>query len=641
MLKAMRKNLKSLKPILWIVVAAFAVTIFAVWGGGGRLGEKASEDTIAQVGKAKIYTEEYVSSLRRTLDGFKKQYGSINPAIINQLNIPFNILSKIIQQRLLLQIANELGLKATDSEVKERILSFPAFQRDGVFVGFEDYKRILDYNHIPIEEFEAELRQDIIIDKVIKILTAGLTVSEEEVWQNYKKQNESAKIEYLVLDVNKIDSAEKLSEDELREHFARFTGRYKIPEQRTSDYIFIKNDDVKKLIKIEDKEIDKYYRDNKKQFEEPEKVKVARIWLPFDNQDKNQASELAKDIINRLRNRESFSDLAHKFSKDDKASSGGDWGYLDWKTLSEKEVQAINTLEQEKFSDPIETETGISILKVTEKTKAFTRPLAEVRETIVRILEDQKARKMATEKIQRIEKAARKDKSLERAVQKEGLTILSTGPQKAGDPLYDIDSSGAISDAAFALKENEISSPVYTMSGVGLVQLKKIEKERAASFEEARSQVEKDIVDAKKKEKAHETLKKLKTSLKDNWASEAPNHKLDYKSVEAHKHDQYLSQVGEIPEIDELIFSIPIATVSDPVEVENGFAIFRVLERKQADRSEFEKNKLAETESLLADRRSSFLLSYLNQAQKIKTIQVNYDLFLKINSEIISRYSGE
>ena len=39
MLKTMRKNIQSLKLVLWIVVATFIISIFVVWGGAGRLGE--------------------------------------------------------------------------------------------------------------------------------------------------------------------------------------------------------------------------------------------------------------------------------------------------------------------------------------------------------------------------------------------------------------------------------------------------------------------------------------------------------------------------------------------------------------------------------------------------------------------------
>ena len=49
MLKTMRRNVKSLKPIMWIVVATFVVAIFAIWGGAGRLGEQTGADTLANI----------------------------------------------------------------------------------------------------------------------------------------------------------------------------------------------------------------------------------------------------------------------------------------------------------------------------------------------------------------------------------------------------------------------------------------------------------------------------------------------------------------------------------------------------------------------------------------------------------------
>jgi len=49
----MRKNLKSLAPVLWFVIIAFIISIFAVWGGGS-IGKGGGSNTIAVVGKEKI-----------------------------------------------------------------------------------------------------------------------------------------------------------------------------------------------------------------------------------------------------------------------------------------------------------------------------------------------------------------------------------------------------------------------------------------------------------------------------------------------------------------------------------------------------------------------------------------------------------
>jgi parvulin-like peptidyl-prolyl isomerase len=80
--------------------------------------------------------------------------------------------------------------------------------------------------------------------------------------------------------------------------------------------------------------------------------------------------------------------------------------------------------------------------------------------------------------------------------------------------------------------------------------------------------------------------------------------------------------------------------VSDPVAVENGFAIFRVLERTEVTREDFEKAKDSEMEKVLEQKKNRFLQSAIVKAREKKNVRINYDLFLRVNSEILSRFSG-
>jgi peptidyl-prolyl cis-trans isomerase D len=641
MLKTMRKNVKSLKWVLWIIVATFIISIFFIWGGAGRLGEANRTNALAYVGREKISSDEYFQSLRQRLDAMKKQFNGLNQNLIQQLNIPQQTLEQIIQQRLLLQIARDKGLRATDAEVRERIIAYPVFQRDGKFVGFDIYKRILDYNHIPLKDFEEGLKQDVVLSKVVRYLTAGIIVSDDEVWDAYRKQNDSAKIEYLVSETAKAEVKDKPTDAQVRDRFAKNAAAYRVPEKRAADYIFLKTDDVKKDVKVQDAEIQKYYKDNLTQFKEPEKLRVSRVWLSFSAKDKDAVLAQARDVLKKAQGGADFAELAKTFSKDDKAKTGGDWGLVDWRSLSAKETEAAGKLDLGKISDIVETDTGAAILKVTEKTPAVTKALPEVSATIKGILEDQKARTLVTERIQKIGKSARKEKSLDLAAQKDGLKITSTGALKKGDALGEFDTAGAVSEALFGLKDKEISSPIYTYTGAGLAQLQKVEAERPAKLEEVKDQVEKDILDGLKKERALEKLRELRAKLKGDWNAEAGKLKLEYKTVEAHKHEQYLSMIGESPEIDRLVFTLPLKQVSDPVPVDEGYAIFRVLERKETTRADFDKVKATERDSLLEQKKNKFLQSFMVQAREEKKVRVNYDLFLKLNNDLLPKYTGE
>jgi peptidyl-prolyl cis-trans isomerase D len=641
MLKAMRKNVKALKPTLWIIIAMFVVAIFAIWGGAGRLGETNRTNTLVTIGRERISSDAYFQTLRQRLEAMKKEYNQLNKALIQQLNIPQQVLQQMVEQALLLQIAEDMKLGATDPEVRDRIISYPVFQKDGKFIGFKEYKQVLDWNRIPLANFEASLKKEILIDKVVKLLTAGITVSDEEVWDNYKKQNESAKIEYLVAEKDKIEVTDKPDGPAIQAHFEKNKSPYKVPEKRTADYLFFRTDDLKTQVKVDDSEIEKYYKDNLSQFQEPEKTKVGRIFLPYTDKDKPLVLAQAADVLKRVRAGEDFAELARKFSKDDKAKDGGDWGLSAWTALPAKETDELGKLDAGKTSDVIETDAGAAILRVAEKTAAITRPLAEVKTTVKNILEDQKARELAADKASRVEKEARRQKSLDVAAQKEGFKVKTTGPLKQADPLEDFDPSGSISQTLFTLKDKEISAPIYTYTGVGLVQLQKTEPERPAKLEEVRDVVERDMLDIRKKEMAMEKLAGVLAGLKDNWEEAAQKNGLQIKTAEAHKREQYLSLIGENPEVDNLAFSLPIKEPSRPIEVEGGYAVVRILDRKLVTKEEFAKTRDTERSTLLESRRSRFLQSYMVKARDEKKVKVNYDLYMQMSTEVMNRFSGE
>ena len=347
--------------------------------------------------------------------------------------------------------------------------------------------------------------------------------------------------------------------------------------------------------------------------------------------------------MEKLRAGEDFSELAKKHSRDEKAKDGGDWGLFDWKRLTEREQDTIAGLSPGETSDPLELEDGLALLKVTDKTAPQTKLLLEVKDRITTILQDRKARELAEERISRLQKMAIKERSLDVAAQKMGMMIRKTGLLKEGEGIEDIDSSASISRTLFDLQEKEISSPVYTYKGLGIVQLKRIVPAHQATFDEVREEAKKELITIKKKEKVLEKIKQVRAELEKEKSLEslAEKYKLEYKTAKEHKRDQYLSVVGENEEVDRITFSSPIGQPSDPIEFQDGYALVRVLDRKEVTQEEFEKNKEEERESLLQEKKNKFLQSYLYKLRNDKGVKIKYDLFLKINQDVLSRFQAE
>jgi len=637
MLKTMRKNVKSLAPTLWIVIAAFIVAIFAVWGGAGRLGEQARSEVIATMGKDKLSMDDYFLTLRQRLEAMQREFKELNKQFIQQLNIPQQVLEQMIQQSLLAQKAREMGITASDQEIRDKITSL--FQRDGKFVGFQEYRQILEYNRTSLADFEGSLKKEIILNKIVRLLTAGITVTPEELWENYRKQNESAKIEFMLLAENKIMDLPTSSEVEIQAYFENHQADYQLPESREGIYLFVANEDVKKEVKVGDSDMEKYYKDNLDQFKQPARIRASRIYLASGGKTKEVVDSETKEILDRISGGEDFAQLARTYSADDKAKDGGDWGYDEWRTLSVTEREKIEQLEIGGISGIVERPDGNAILKVTEKEPEKTQPLGEVKLRIKGILEDQKARDLAGDKIARLEKAARREKSLDVAAQKAGLKVKNTGLLKAGQALEDFDPSGSISQSLFRLQEKEISAAVFTFSGTGIAQLEKIEAPRPAKLEEVREEVEKDLDVSRKKERVLTRISEARSKLEGkNWEDTASQLGLEFQTVAEHKKEQYLPTIGENQEMDRLSFSLPLNQASEPIEYSGGYAVMRVLERKEASREEFEKNKETERTNSLETKKNRFLQAFLDKLREQKEVKVNYDLFAQVNADILSRF---
>jgi peptidyl-prolyl cis-trans isomerase D len=640
MLKAMRKNIKSLAPFLWIVIGAFIITIFAVWGGAGRLGKARASNTLIKVGKEKISVEIYNQNLRNRLEALRRDFKDLDSKLIQQLNIPQQVLDQIIQRSILLQTAKKMGIDASDEEIRSEIFSL--FQRDGKFIGFEEYQRILDINRFTVSKYEESLREDIIRNKIIKVITAGITFTPEELWENYKNRNESAKMEYVILEMGKMELKEESTKEEIQKYFEKNKEQYKIPEKREATFVFFKTEDIKKEIELTDSEIEKYYKNNLPQFKEPEEIKVSRIYLPYEDKGKEFIAGKAQDILEKIKSGENFGILAKKNSKDEKAEEGGDWGLFEWKSLSSVEQQEIEQLSEGDVSGAIEFEDGISILKVTEKEPSVTNSLEVVKERIKSILEDQKAREMAEERILRLERGAQKEQSLEVAAQIIGFEIRKTGLLKEREGIEDIDPSGTISTNLFQLEEKEISSPIYTYIGIGIAQLKKIAPPRQADLEEVKDEVKEGLLDLKKKEKALEKMKQVKAELKRrNLEDLAEKYKLEYYTIEEHKREQYLSIIGQNSKVDQLAFSLSLQETSEPIEFEGGYAMIRLLDRKNISQEDFEKEKEKEIENLLEMKQNRFFHSYMIKLREEIGFDIKSDLYFKAISDVLSMYGGQ
>ena len=81
------------------------------------------------------------------------------------LDLPRQVLDGMIKRKLELAEARRLKLDVSNDEVARAVMSYPAFQLNGQFIGREKYEQALfRYGYTP-ERFEEELREDLLARK--------------------------------------------------------------------------------------------------------------------------------------------------------------------------------------------------------------------------------------------------------------------------------------------------------------------------------------------------------------------------------------------------------------------------------------------------------------------------------------------
>jgi len=66
--------------------------------------------------------------------------------------------------------------------------------------------------------------------------------------------------------------------------------------------------------------------------------------------------------------------------------------------------------------------------------------------------------------------------------------------------------------------------------------------------------------------------------------------------------------------------------------------VIRVLDRKEAVRADFEKDKTTEIETLLEQKKNKFLQAYVAKVRAEKDVKINSSKYTQVVQDILSRY---
>ncbi len=623
-----------LKWSLGLVCLAFIIFYIPDFLRGSGA-DAASGDTIARVDGQEISTGEFRRTYQAQLQAYRSAYGAnMSEQLLKQLGVEQQILQQMVDERAALAEAERLNITASDEEVRQAILTMPAFQENGSFIGDQRYQQLLRMQRPPMtaSEFEESVRRQLTVQKLRASLTDWMSVPDKELEQEYRRRNDKVKLAVVSFTADSFRNQVQVSDADVAAYFDAHKDEFKIPEKRKIRYALIDIDAMRAKVNVPTADVERAYNNNIEQYSTPEQVRASHILLKTAGKDDAAVKAKAEDILKQAKSGADFAELAKKYSEDEgSAKNGGDLDYFGRGRMVPEFDQAVFAMQPGEISDLVKTQYGYHIIKLIDKKNATTRPLQDVRQQIVDQLAYEKAQAQAADLAENLSKQISKPADLDRVAKANGLAVQESGFFARDEPILGLGPAPEAAAKAFDMKQGEVAGPLRSSRGFVFETLVAKQDPYVPKLDEVKERVRDEVVKNKAREvattKAGEIAAKLKAAPDFEKAAKAAG--LEAKTTDLIARDAPIPDLGVSPAVEDKAFSQPVGSVSDAIATDTGTAVIKVLERKEVTPDEWKSAKDTFREQLLTDRRNRFFASYMVKAKQKMKIEVNRDTLQK------------
>jgi peptidyl-prolyl cis-trans isomerase D len=394
MLDKIRENSRSIWTYL---IFGAIIVVFVVAFGQGSMGFTSmggpTAAYAAKVNGQEISVREFQTAYGSMLQAYQQQSGGqFDERMAEQLGLKDTVLDRLVERRLLVEVARDTGLAVSDDEVAKAIREIPAFQRDGQF-DFPTYKAVLA-NAVGLtpEKFEDEVRGDLLREKMIQQVRQAAKASDEEVREEFRRDNDKAALTFV------------------RFAATAFLDQAKPTDAAIKDYLA--SEDGKKAVEAS-------YTEQAFRFKQPKRVQAQHILVKVAEDAPEADVEAAKaklvDAKKQVEGGADFGELARTLSEDPGSKDkGGDLGFFGPGTMAKPFEEAAFALGKGQMSELVRTRFGFHLIKVNDITEPTEQKLEEVQDQIAsELLRKQKAKDLARAKAQEVLAQVQAGKSLE------------------------------------------------------------------------------------------------------------------------------------------------------------------------------------------------------------------------------------
>jgi peptidyl-prolyl cis-trans isomerase D len=564
----MMRELREKTKIIMIVVALAFVGLMVFEWGMDISGTSAAMQTgeLGRVNGEPISYQAYSVAYQELYQRAQAQYGAeLSREQIRELEeTAFN---EVVNQMLMNQELRRRGIRVTDAEIRQAaqwsphpdLMNNELFQTNGRFdiAKYQQFLASPAANEELLLQLEQYYRGVIPQSKLLRQVTAGLHVSDSELWRIWQDRNETATAEYVQLVVSQLVPGD--------------------PE-------------------VTEREVRAYYDGNRERFRRPATARftVATISKQATAADTAAALQRARSVRQEIVGGADFAEVARRESADPGSrEAGGDLGTFRRGQMVPTFDEAAFSLPVGQVSEPVQSPFGYHVIQVQERQEDEVR----ARHILIPTTPTEESTDRLYARADSLEVLAQRG-DLQRAARamgaqvRQGVTVSQDQPftPEVGSMLEAVEWAR---DEATAPDPEQVSPLFETPQAFYVVELEAFTPAGTVALAEATPEIRRTLVMEKKQAQARQIGQQIVAEVRGGKPLEqaARERGLSVESAGPFTRIGFNPAFGQANAVTGAAFGVPVGQVSNVVEGPAGLFIVRPTERTQADREAFEAQK--------------------------------------------------
>lgn len=571
-----------LTVVLGVIALSMVVTLIPGWGSNSGGGDR--NDIVAEIGNEKITVREAITNVQ----GVMRRMG-IPPATVKTM--ANNFVDSMISSQAMAYQAKELGLTPSDQDVANAIKSrYTQLFPNGQFIGQETYQNFLAQMGTNVKDFEANVRRQIMVERLTKLMEDSVVVTEKEVLEEFNYNNAKIKVDYISMPQDAFDKSVTVSDADIEKAYNAAKASLMTPPHYNLTLVVLDETRTAALLPISEADLRKAYAANQDRFRLPERAKVRHILVGKDKPaaELPKYEALAKDIIKKLQGGASFADLAKQYSDDtSNKNTGGDLGYVQRGQMVPEFERAAFTQKVNEFGGPVKTMFGYHVVQVTEKQEARLQPFDEVQDTLrAEVARDVTYSRMTSNADKLRAQLVKNPKDVEGPAKAVNATVYNYQDRELNSVFDELGSSPAVGEAIMALKPGEVGPVTSGPANKVFIPIHRgVVAPRQMTLAEATPQIRRGEIFTRAQAMRAEKLRELEAKAKlpgADYAKLAKEYNSTSRSTDEFGMTGFAEGLGAASSFADA-FKMPVGSVLGPISFDGKQHFIRVKEKIDPD----------------------------------------------------------